>query len=297
MKIADSIALICPIIAGTPVMIQAATVAFQTANTTVVFDEAKSWTVLSLTRNGKGIISAPSSGQGTVIADPDWAGSVHGNEVVHSFSITVDGTPAAYSPNATYSGSSLAFTRSTTLATVLDLTSVMTVTDAGISETVTLTRISDEQITTAYGFLGSRDNRLTGYASYSLNGSLTDSGTTVANDGGNAHMNSGAIAVAQYDPALGDGLVSIIEQGAELGLHHFIWDRDFDNKLYAQMSLLQGAGTIGETWTIRQKIRYFDATLENWQAIAAALVPEPVSTALLLPFAGILLRRKDHQRN
>jgi hypothetical protein len=60
---------------------------------------------------------------------------------------------------------------------------------------------------------------------------------------------------------------------------------------------LQGAGTIGETWTIRQKIRYFDATLENWQAIAAALVPEPVSTAVLLPFAGILLRRKDHQRN
>lgn len=295
MQLSGSFVLICLIVAGVSISVQATTVAFQTANTTVVFDQAKSWTVLSLTRNGNGIISAPSSGQGTVIAEPDWAGSVHGNEVVHSFSITVEGELAAYSPNATYSGSSLTFTRSTTLGTVLDLTSVLTVTDAGMRETVTLTRISDKEITIAYGFLGTRENRLDHYAGFDADGNLINSGTTIANDGGEAHMSDVAIAVAQYDPVLGDGLVSIIEQGAELGLHHFIWDRDFDNKLYARMSSLHGHGTIGDTWTIRQDIRYFDAVPENWQTVAGALVPEPATTALFLPLGSLLLRRNGRQ--
>lgn len=290
MNLSASLMLIC-LVAGISVSVQAATVTFRTADTTVVFDQDKSWTILNLVRNGNGIISAPGSGQGTVIAAPEWTGSIHGDEAVKSVSITVDGELAAYSPNATYSGSSLTFTRSTTLGTVLDLTSVMTVTDAGVRETVTLTRISDGKITEVYGFLGSRDNRLTHYAGFNANGNLIDSGTTAADDGGNAHMSDGVIAVAQYDPVLGDGLVSTIQQGAELGLHHFIWDRDFDNKLYARMTALYGTGTPGDTWTLRQEIRYFSASTENWQTVAGAMVPEPAAGALLLPLVSLLLRR------
>ncbi len=269
-----------------------------------VFGQSRCWTVSSLSRNGS-FCDAEGSGQGTVIDSGGiWVGSIHGNETLQSASLAVDGVSVSLQDGQSYSGDSLLLARSTLLGPVdketYSLVSEMEISSAKIVESVSLTRTAWWQsVRTAYGFLSSRSNRLTAYAAFDADGTLVDSGQTIADVGDFVYFDQSVVSVAQYDPLTGDGVISTVTEGAEYGLDLFIWDRVGDNKLYCRFEDITDEGSVrsiptGTTFEIQQETLFFEATPETWIIQAQALVPEPTALAIL-GLGGLLLRRKAKQ--
>ncbi len=265
-------------------------------NTTATVSPTNNWTLSELSWFKGDLISAASA-QGTVVEEGGvWVGSAHGGEATVSATLLVDGTPAALQDNQTYSGSNLALTRNTTLGETFQLTSTMQITETKLTETVSLTRTaSTKAIATVYGFLGSRDNRFTRYASFDENGVVLSSGTMTADDGTMVHL-APAVSLAQYDPVTGDGIVSTITAGENLDLVPSIWDRAGDNKAYFRFMDIEGAVPAGTIFNLTQEVSFFEATESEWLAEAQSVVPEP-ATLVLLSLGGLVLRRRKRNRS
>jgi hypothetical protein len=233
------------------------------------------------------MMSAAGSGNGTVIIiDGAWAGSVHGNEVVESTSLMVDGVAKPVVDGSTYNGETIQFTRTTTLGNAYRLTSILTVTGDGTTERVTLDGLDASKIVSAsavYGFLGTRANGLTRYAAFDSHGTVLFSGATDKDDSKTIHM-APAVTVAQYDPVAQKGVLSQVTLGADLGIDPFLWDRTSDNKLYNNFSALGGPAAPSKHFTLFQTVTPFEAAPDSWITTADAMVaPEPRSAICLMP--------------
>ena len=146
---------------------------------------------------------------------------------------------------------------------------------AGISELLTLQGLDGSRaVDVAYGFLGSRANRLTACAGFKADGGEPTVLTTDADDGAFVELPQ-AVAVAQYDPLAGDGVCTTITLGRQFGLRQFVWDRPADNKWYARFDAVAGPAGTDRRFTLRRRVRFFQAEAEDWPAVAAEAVAEP----------------------
>jgi len=261
-----------------------------TPEVTVTLSPAKGWTVDGLTYAGRAYIEPVGSGQGTVVYENGrWVGSVHAAEAVLAAQLLVDGREVELIDGQAYAGDTISFTRRSVIGESYRLRSTLTITGDQVSEHVQLQRIgSQAAVSVVYGFLGSRANRLTNYAAFDADGVLLAFGTTALDDRRNTQLGS-ATAVAQFDPVGGDGVLTTIVAGSELGLEQFIWDRLEDNKLYSRFRALEGPGQPGQTFEIQQRLQFFDAAPGAWTQTAAALVPEPATITTLLVAGSWLL--------
>ena len=258
-----------------------------TGSITVRFGVDKCWTVVSIERNGEWFCDNSSSAQGTVIReDGEWAGSHHGNETLIAAELIVDGNPVSLQDGSLYSASEFVFTRQTRLGESFYLHSRTELRAGSIIETVTLTRTDQEtSVATAYGFLGSRSNRLTEYAAFNLFGQPVRTGRTIV-DGGGMTLMDNVTAIAQYDPASGSGIVSTLTVGWERERQILIWDRPEDNKLYFRFPDLEDDMPKGASVHLTQEIRFFDAPVSSWlQAAGAAVTVKPLAGDLNLDYS------------
>lgn len=262
---------------------------------TVELSSAASWTVNSITKGGRGICEPSLSSQGSVLSiDGAWAGSKHGNEELVDVELFVDGVEQNLIDGLSYNGNRIEITRTSVLGDAYLLTSIMTITPDFSNERVTFQGLDgSKEGETFYGFLGSRSNRLTGYAAFDISGSLLYSGS---NDNSDNRVAFGDTpAVAQYDPLVGGGVLSVITETGGSALSSFISDRVFDNKLYFRFLDAEGPAATSNFFEFNRSLWFFEAGPEAWQETTALLVlqsnPEP-ATIFLLAFGGLVLLRK-----
>jgi hypothetical protein len=263
------------------------------------FSQSSNWSLRSITYNGSPIVSLNSSANGTVIrTDDDWSGATHGNETLEQASLSLDGIPSALDDSSVYVATSQA---------TLEKTTVLGVSEGGLYRLKTHTQIEADRITETmqfqglapssdvtifYGWLGSRDPRLTHWAAFDGGGNLLGNGVTAAGDDAEHAMPVGTRAVAQYDPIAGNGIVSKWTLSQPLSTSSMIWDRSTDRKLYFR--LLGAENAADKNFTLIHSMRTFDANETNWISAASHLVPEPSSEVLvmsLLFVAGYFRRR------
>ncbi len=232
----------------------------------------KYWTLKTLAIGEDVYCGNTQSHQGTVVRENQtWCGSGHDHETLISVEVTVDGQAMPAQDGATYAGQTVVIERQTELGETYLLTSRTEFTETHITETVQLTRTDAQvNIERAYGFLGSRGNRLSMYAAFDAAGQLVGLGQTSSNDNKNSNLPP-SVAVAQFDPIAGNGIVSIITKGAPRDLSMFIWDRPEDNKLYCYFTDMEGFKPAGTSFEIEQKLVFFEAASDNWLNVAAEL--------------------------
>ncbi len=266
--------------------------------TSLTLSSDRNWTVVNMTWVSYPMMSNLGSNNGTVLVISNvFAGSGHGNEIVESTSLFVDGATTAIADESTYSGEIIKFTRTTILKDELNhdafrLVSTMTMSESGTDERVMLDGLGSSKIVmarAAYGFLGTRANSLTQYASFNAKGELLSNGTTDRDDNSESPRMNPAVAVAQYDPVGQKGVLTQVIEGADLGLEPFIWDRPADNKLYFAFQAM--GGPVGTNhYAMRQIVIPFDAAPDSWMATAGAnVVPEPKMAVLLIALIFAIL--------
>jgi len=214
------------------------------------------------------------SGNGSVIklADIEWAGSWHGQEVVEQTDLQVDGEEAAVLDPTFYQVESAVFTRTTVLGDAYRLTHQSTITSRGMDEQAHFTGINPAKtVEVFYGWLGTRENRLSHWAAFDFKQRLLATGTTTANSLVEVPMPVGTMAVAQYDPLAGNGILTRWEApgGSQAHLRAMIHDRPEDNKLYFRLLEREGRPA-DQDFTITQSLRFFEASSDGWLASAAA---------------------------
>jgi hypothetical protein len=253
-------------------------VILDTGNIQVELSADRCWTMLTLRRAGSWYCDAPGSGQGTVVMIDGlgWAGSIHGNETLLDAAVTVDGHQAAVINGTRYAGNEIVFTRRTVLGQAYDLESILRVSADQIRESVTLTgKDAGKSSSFIYGFLGSRSNRLTDYAAFDAAGATLEIGRTIDGSGIVTSLPKTATSVAQYDPAAGNGILSIVTEGASWGVREFIWDRPTDNKLYSRFMGAEGPASPSLLVRLEERLSFFSATPQNWVAKAAEYIAAP----------------------
>ena len=239
---------------------------FSSGRLQVGFNASYGWSMSSLLRDGIPFMNA-TSGNGTVIKvqDRGWAGSWHGNETVESVNFSVDGQQVTPSDGAFYSGTEAELVRTTMLAEAYRLTHTVHIEDGAIWETAQLVRVDPSaQVEVFYGWLGTRSNRLTDFATYNEEGNLLSTGRTAAGNSQQYNLPSTTKAVAQYDPQSRDGVTTSWQIASEIPRGAFIIDRPEDNKLYLAID----AGSLS-SFSISQSMRFFDADAAHWTAAAA----------------------------
>lgn len=224
--------------------------------TTVRVDADRHWGIVTL----DGYIEDVGSANNSVIrfADGTWSGGApfHGNWTLDRATIFVDGLPIPLCQDSlTLSRAMIAQT--STLYDAVRLTST-TFIGEGIDEHFVFDGLEEKPIATFYPALGSRANRLTDWAAFDAAGLLLGSGSTSSDNNANTYLPKGTMRVAQFDPVLGDGLLTTwaFEGSATV----FIVDRPYDNKLYLSM------GVAADHFEISQSLRMFEGSIP---------VPEP----------------------
>ena len=151
--------------------------------------------------------------------------------------------------------------------------SISLMTAGGLREQVRLRGLdAGKNVTRAYGHLYAPGNTFTEYAGFDAAGGLLHEGQT-GQDGYAIAWLNGAVAVAQYDPNAGRGVVSHATRGNWLGLVPFIQDREADNKLYFRSSGLEGsADPDAYTFDLELRTAFFEAASADWKAEAGAFV-------------------------
>jgi hypothetical protein len=261
-----------------------ANIVLNTSPLSITLSTANCWTVSDMTWNSYTIMGNTGF-NGTVFSvDGTWAGSGHGNETVSTTLLRVDGVAKAIIDGSTYNGHTIQFVRTSTLGNAYRLTSTLTVCGTGTDEQVLLDGLDASKSVdagNAYGFLGTRNDSLSKYAAYDANKAVLFSGTS-GGDQSFTHLTP-AVAVAQYDPIAGKGVLSQVTTGANLALDPFIWNRDYDNKLYEDFGAMAGPAATNKHFSIRQTVTPFQAAPDAWMATTASLVtPEPGTLTLLI---------------
>lgn len=238
-----------------------ADIVLKAGNVQVTLTSSYSWTVAEILWKDRAVLENIGSGQGTVILIQDnpnfWAGSFHHNETVLELRLRVNGEAAELNENGVYTGEIIEFYRRTILADVFILSSTLTISEDKIQEEVIVQGINPNKvIQVAYGFLGSRANRFSEFYGYKADGVLLLSG--MSNKNNNAIIDlKPSIAVCQYDPKTFEAVLSTVVEGADSILEQFIWDRWWDNKLYARFRGLENDANFTRYYVLRQQMDFF----------------------------------------
>ena len=249
-----------------------ANMVLEVGNTVAGFKPSYAYTIADLDYADRPFMDVV-SGNGSVIkySTPwEWSGSYHGHEVVEQTSLTIDGAAAAVQDNVTYTALDRAyFSRTTVLGGGYRLTHDMQIESSKIIETAHFTGLPEgPNVEVFYAFLGTRSNRLTRYAAFDENGNLLQSGSTVANQDALPllQMPPGSMAVAQYDPIAGDGVLTAWAVPSPIRRRPDIQDRSGDNKLYFSLDTVGSPN--GRDFTITQSLTFFTAPPESWESAA-----------------------------
>lgn len=251
-----------------------ANITLNSPNIKVVLMPSRGWTIYTLSWNNRYFIDSSGSGQGTAfLINGVWAGTVHGNETVLETRLSVDGNSAAVVDGLQYTGNELVFYRRTLLYNAYLLTSVMTISENSITEDVSLQGVdANKMVEKAYGVQGSRANRLTSYFGYDANGVLRTSGQTNSDNDSMSYIYLPSVAVCQYDPLTGDAILSTITVGTGFGMEHFIWDRSFDNKLYARFRQIESNCGFTKNFVLQQHLNFFNTPIGDLHEKAADII-------------------------
>lgn len=231
---------------------------------TIVSDQ--NYTIGLVFFNGMPILDYLGSNQGTVLnIDSVWCGSGHGFEDVLEVKLMIDGVLTPIEDGITYTGEEINLHRRTCLGQAYILNSTLNIHDSTIEENVTLQGFDATKVCSVfYGFLGSRSNCLTSFVAISEEGEIIQSDITDKDDYSVTHLNP-AVAVAQYDSLEEYGVLTIITAKMQMGLDCFIWDRPYDNKLYARFTECEGVCCAENFFDFTQKMIFFEAPRQDWQ--------------------------------
>ncbi|MFK7894404.1 MAG: hypothetical protein AB8G23_01135 [Myxococcota bacterium] len=187
-----------------------------------------------VTNDDRSVVSAL-SGNGVVLqfGDGVWSGEGHGRESLQSRTLTIDGIPTNLRDGENYSGDVIKYTRVIQLDNTVRVTHTLTVSGNGYDHSIVLSGHALRGIQLAYLPAETRSNRFT-EVELRRRGVVLDSATTSSNNGAFYRPVEGstADAILQFDPVVGDGVVTRWANPIGVRIDPWVWDRTFDNKLY-----------------------------------------------------------------
>lgn len=237
------------------------------------------WTGGDIAWNGKSFADFHGTGVASIAtviqSDGHWIGIQHGGETILDASVTVDGSSVPLSDGQSYQGNRITFHRHTDLGGIMELQADTIIQPNSIFYDVTLQATeAGHDLSVCYIHQGMRMNRLTLYASYDQAGQLLDQGSTAGNDNSFRHLD-GSVAVAQYDPVSQNGMIQVLMDGRSFNSQQLLWDRSIDNKFYQRLREMEHLTDPAEIFRASQCIRFFEAPPNEWQDVAASLIPAP----------------------
>jgi len=285
-----------------------ANISLITGDHTVELSSKANWAVQQISKSNNAICDSQQSTQGSALSiDGAWSGGNHGNEQLISTKLSVDDVQKTFSDEQSYNGDLIEFTRTTILAGAYERTSTLTITPEYTNEHITFKGLDASKNCTAfYALIGSKSNRLIEYAAFDIvDSSLVYAGSTNKDDNSFAAFSYGAVdiyAVAQYDPFVQDGILTIVTDSDEMKPASTIWDRASDNKLYFTFPEARGAAETSNFFEFNQVSYFFEADSGCWRDAAGALltsaitpVPEPATISILM-LGGLALIRGNKRR-
>lgn len=252
----------------------------------VTLDSKKAWTITEYSVGGHKLI-LPLGGQGAVLADGSgqWIGSgmkTEETEPVSAFGVTVDGQAVALALPQTLTGETIVVSKESQLAS-LKHTAQTTLTKSGIVQRHTFEATADLPVKSFYAFIYSLWPEAKNWLAQPVTGELRRGEFT--GDKSQKPL-SAARWLAQYDPALQQGLLAYFPNTLGAGGYHTFWDTSGYHKLFVQP--LSGTIPAGTKLDLTLALQPFTAAPTEWeqkaQEVAQALQTQlPPQTA---PVAG-----------
>jgi len=262
-------------------------ITIKTGDLQVGMESANAWNVSALSFGGRPLI-LPAGGRGAAlnIGGVWYGGGMRADsETVASLKIVADGKEVALTPPQTIAGAKVTVSKESTLATVKHTAETTFEQDLFVQRH-TFEATEDCSVGSFYAFIYSMWPQAKSWLAKPLRGDL-QRGTFNA-DGGNK-PGGAARWLAQYDPALGAGVVAyFIEPLAGAGAYHAFWDKDTYHKLLVQP--LKGALAKGTKLDLTMAMQFFAAAPDAWelkaQEVAKALQTRFPPKELTGPDAG-----------
>ena len=253
-------------------------VQFAAGDYTLVMREAQAWTIRSLSWKGIPIMTERAGcSNGTVLkgrsflddkGHPQWVGTGHGNETVESVHLFVDGREKPLRKDAEYAGAEFRLVKRSDLK-ILTLEATTRLTASGLTETHRYTAREDSPpLVLLYCFMHSFDVKMLDWLAHRVDGSVARG--AFANKGKTPFSSDNIDWTAVYNATDGISAVYAV-RNASGRLHHFFWDRPFDQKLYYHAHPSLDALKAGEGFSYSVALAACESTAEGWPVRAAAL--------------------------
>jgi hypothetical protein len=218
-----------------------------TAGFTVVqLAPKRSWSMDRLEIRGRSVIDFE-SGNGVVIqfSNGAWSGEGHGNELLESVSLTVDGVEVPVSDHLGYSGTILVLSRTVVLDGSIRVRHQLVVSPDGVDQHFSLSGLDPGRgIALTYVASETRSNRLTQvtirHGEETLGTALTDRDDRLFY---RPAVGTSADTIVQVDPQGGFGILTRWVADPAVAVTPWVWDRPTDNKLYLVATRYTDAGS------------------------------------------------------
>jgi len=243
----------------------------KTDNYRVLFQAESAWTMDEIHYKGT-MVAGPTGHFGTVLvpAGGKWIGTGHsegGREVVHSVTMTVDGTETPVEVGQEITGDEIVLTKTSTIHK-FDATHTITITDEHIIERAQLRAAEDHDLSRMYLFMHCWEPSTTKWIGELADGELAE-GVLEADTG--MEVQADARWVAQYMPGVNLGLLQympVIATGP--GSMTMIWDQERYHKSYVQTNTTRSL-TEGEELDYTVIVRIVEDEDGSWEATKAAV--------------------------
>jgi len=253
-------------------------VQFAAGDYTLVMREAYAWTIRSLSYKGIPIMTEHKTcSNGTVLkgrsflddkGHAQWVGTGHGNETVGSVHLFVDGRERPLRKDAEYAGAEFRLVKRSDLK-ILTLEATTRLTASGLTETHRYRAKEDSPpLTLLYCFMHSFDVKMLDWLAHRTDGSVARG--TFANKGKTPFSSDNVDWAAVHNATDGLGAVYAV-RNASGRLHHFFWDRPFDQKLYYHAHPSVDPLKAGEGFSYSVALAACESTADAWPDRAAAL--------------------------
>ena len=239
------------------------------------------WTIRSLSWKGVSIMTEHKTcSNGTVLktrsflndkGHSEWVGTGHGNETVKSVRLFVDGREKPLRKGAEYAGAEFKLVKRSDLK-ILTLEATTRLTASGVTETHRYTAKADNPpLDLLYCFMHSFDVKMLDWLAHRVDGSIARG--TFENKGKTPFTSDNVDWATVYNATDGVGAVYAV-RNASGRLHHFFWDRPFDQKLYYRAYPKLDTLGAGESISYSVALAACGSSAEAWPARAAAMARE-----------------------